>query len=580
MAHAAQIRARLGGGALALLAATCGAPERPRPNVLLISLDSTRRDMLGVYGYRSPGAPQATNTPSLEALAAGGVVMEAAYSTTSWTLPSHVALLAGEPELVHAVDLDYQRPDPRRPVLPEILREAGFRTAGFFSGPYLEPHFGFARGFERYESRYGSQVALAARSAEAARQARALAEDLGPGPALSAALEAEAEADRVQREVVRSTLSSEQVTEAVLEELEQAARADRPFFLFAHYFDPHYDYVPPAPFDRRFDPAYEGSLAIDDFLNNPAISLPDERDPFRRRRVVSERDLEHVRSLYAGELAWTDAQLGRILAKLDELGLAGDTLVVVTADHGDEFFEHQNLGHRSTLFEEQVRVPMILRLPGRLPAGRRVGGLVSTIDILPTVLELCGLEAPQASTSRRVAALAAGEDDGPERFVLGRIVRHSLGRLRLPRAAGGEVELAATRLTLLETYREGPIKITRERNWAALQEEPRPALRAAFDRQSQAMRAQEGLRWIDVERHPAERPAEHSSDFSDPRAAASLRRFQELYRALLARRGQAARVEAGARDSQLSALEALGYAGVDPGAAFDGDTFVFPPPGE
>ena len=509
--------------ALGIHGSSCGGEERAPANVLLISLDSTRRDALSLYGYRSAHAPEATNTPHLEALAAGGVLMEEAYATTSWTLPSHVSMLTGEPELVHAVDMDHQRPAPGRPQLSEILHEAGYRTAGFFSGPYLEPHFGFGRGFERYESRYGAEVGRAAAAAEEAR--------VHGGATDPAALGA----DRLHREAVRSTLSSEEVTDAALAELEAAATDGRPFFLFAHYFDPHYDYVPPAPYDGRFDPDYDGAIPTDDFLNNPAISLPDERDPYRRERVVSDRDLEHLRSLYAGELAWTDHQVGRILARLEELGLADDTLVIVTADHGDEFFEHQGLGHRSTLFEEQVRVPMILRFPGRLPEGERVRGLVSTIDVLPTVLELLGLEAPEGAPSRSFAGLAAGDEDGAGRYALGRIVRHTQGTLRLP-GPRGEVDVPATRLTLLETYREGPIKITRERSWAALQQELPPALRAVFDERAAAMRAQERLRWIDVERSPAERPREHSSDFADPRAAAALGRFPGLYGELLGRR--------------------------------------------
>ena len=558
---------------LALFLAACGVEEPGGPaNVLLISLDSTRRDVLGLYGYESPHAPGVTNTSHLGGLAAGGVVMEEAYATTSWTLPSHLSMLTGEPELVHAVDLDHQRLDPGRPLLAETLAGHGFRTAGFFSGPYLEPHFGFGRGFETYEAHYGSEVEEAASAAAAARERNAAA---GGGDAALAS--AEAEADRVHREKVRGTLSSAQVTEAALAEMEAAAADGRPFFLFAHYFDPHYDYVPPAPYDDRFDPGYDGGIPTDDFLNNPAISLPDERNPYRRKRVVSDRDLEHLRSLYAGEVAWTDEQVGRLLTKLEELGLTEDTLVIVTADHGDEFFEHQSLGHRSTLFEEQVRVPMVLRFPGRLPEGRRVEGLVSTIDLPATVMELLDLDGP-AGTGRSFAGLAAGEEAPDGRFVLGRIVRHAAGTMTLPGEQGPR-NVPATRLTLLETYREGPIKITRERNWAALQEEIPPALHTLFDERSAAMRAQERLRWIDVERFPAEQPAEHSRDFDDPRARRALENYQALYADLLTRRSSAGLVDGGARGEQTAALEALGYAGSDLEAFTDGDMFVFPPPG-
>ncbi|MFT7667924.1 MAG: arylsulfatase A-like enzyme [Planctomycetota bacterium] len=578
MAIAASTRVLVASFGFALLTTACGSEATKQPNVLLISLDSTRRDMLGVYGYQSPNAPGVSNTPNLEAFAAQGIVMEEAYSTTSWTLPSHVSMLLGEPELVHAVDLDHQRPDPDLPPLASLLKEAGYRTAGYFSAPYLESHFGFARGFDRYQGCYGEVMTSANGLARLARDRVQLAEKSGDPAALVQAIKDETAADQSMRAAVRRTLSSSQVTGAVLEELDQAANGDQPFFVFAHFFDPHYDYVAPAPYDTRFDPDYTSSISFDDLLGNPAISLPDERTPFRRKQVLSERDLDHARALYAGELAWTDSQLGLIFDKLDELGLTEDTLVIITADHGDEFFEHKNLGHRSTLFEEQVQVPMILRYPSQLPKGERRRGLVSTIDVVPTVLELTGVESPEGLSSSSFAGLAEGEDDAEGRFVLGRIVRHSSGRIQLPGTLARDV--AAVRMTLLETFRQGSIKVTRERNWATLQEEVPEDVRAAFETQSAAIRSQERLTWIDIERFPMERPKQHSDKFDDPRAALALLHFQECYRELLARRGQAGAVEAGARDAQISALEALGYAGVGLGASGDEDKFVFPPPGE
>jgi hypothetical protein len=503
-----------------------------------------------------------------------------AYSTTSWTLPSHVAMLTGEPAVVHGVDMDHQLQSPELVPLPLMLKEAGYRTSGFYSAPYLEPHFGFSRGFDTYESHYGEGVGDAALVAAGARELRLALDEQGTGQALADARAEEAVADELHRELVRRTSSSAQITDAAIGEMEQAAREGRPFFLFAHYFDPHYDYVPPAPHDTLFDPDYQGAIPSDEFLINPAISLPDDRDPFLRKQVASERDMEHLRSLYAGELSWTDQQMGRLLTKLDELGLAEDTLVIVTADHGDEFFEHKSLGHRSTLFEEQVQVPMVLRWPGHLPAGVEVDGLVSTIDIVPTVAELLNLEPPHNSKADSFAGLANGDDSGDGRFVFGRIVRHTPGKMSLKQRGGEDVVVSATRFTLIETYREGAIKITRERSWPQLQQVLSPGLAKAFESRAKSMRERELLRWIDIERNPLERPREHVGKFKDPRAIRCLKHFQEHYRDLLARRSTAVFVESSARDSQLAALEALGYAGVDMGDGADLGDFVFPPPGE
>ncbi|MFT7670084.1 MAG: arylsulfatase A-like enzyme [Planctomycetota bacterium] len=580
MAHVRLLQSLLASFGLVLLGTACGSESPKRANVLLISLDSTRRDMLSLYGYKSVRAPEASNTPHLEALAAGGVVMEEAYSSCSWTLPSHVSMLLGQSELVHSVDLDHQRPNSKFTPLPEILQDAGYRTAGFYSGPYLEPQYGFERGFDLYKSCYGN---MAAQSDELLRYARhnlKLAEESGDAARIVQAKDAEKNADHANRKIALTTVSSEVVTDAVLTELEDMAAGDAPFFLFAHYFDPHYDYVAPEPFNSLFDPEYQSTTNLEDFLDNPTISVRQDSWPFRRQRVVSDRDLEHILSLYAGEIAWTDAQLGRIFGKLEELGLAEDTLIVVTSDHGDEFFEHDGIGHRSTLFEELVQVPMVLRFPGRLPAGERRSGLVSTVDIVPTVLELLDIEAPANLSSSSFLNVASGESKGYDRFLFNRLVRNTFGRVFVP--GQEEVDVLAMRLTLLETYRAGSIKITRERSWATMEEELAPDLAAAFEKQANVVRDREILHWIDLEHSPEEALEDHSEDFKNPRAAAALKSFQEHYTFLLSRRERAQMVEASAEGSSTSALEALGYTGAGAGGSdlSNEEKFVFPPPGE
>ena len=144
--------------------ACSGTDDAPRPNVLLISIDSLRRDLVGAYGFESPFAPGVSSSPTLDRLASEGALLENAYATTSWTLPSHLTMLTGHPELLHGVDMDQHVPDPSRRLLSERLQAVGYRTAGFFSGPYLDPDFDFARGFDRYEACYGPSLAMASRA--------------------------------------------------------------------------------------------------------------------------------------------------------------------------------------------------------------------------------------------------------------------------------------------------------------------------------------------------------------------------------------------------------------------------------
>jgi arylsulfatase A-like enzyme len=318
-----------------------GAPGRPsqrRPNFLLISIDSLRADHLGCYGY------EARTSPTIDAIAAEGALFTTAISTTSWTLPAHASMFTGQPGLVHGCTTKNTLLDPERETLAEVLSAEGYRTVGFYSGPYLHPVFGLDQGFDEYINCasfefYGKK-----------RQGQQAANTSSHGDITSPKIAAE-------------------VTEWL-----RAADDAKPFFAFVHMWDVHYDYIPPAPYDTMFDPDYEGEI---DGVN------------FRRlKRKLEKREVQHLQALYDGEIAWTDAHIADIMRVLDEEGFTDDTVVIVTADHGEEFWEHGQFGHRKQLFIESVGVPLIFRYPGVVPAGLRSDVTVSVADIAPTVLEL------------------------------------------------------------------------------------------------------------------------------------------------------------------------------------------------
>lgn len=338
-------------GVAALASCSRSGSRTEQPNVILISLDSCRADHLSSYGYRRP------TTPNLDALAARGALFLNAYSSTSWTLPAHMALFTSLPDSVHGVN-DNGRPalDPARVTLAQQFKAASYETAAFVSGPYLHAAFGFDRGFDRYVNctSYPDANPL-----------------LGP--------RRRAIHDQSHVDVTNPRLFG--AVDAWLE-----TPHDRPFFLFIHVWDIHYDYIPPPPFDKRFDPDYHGLVTATDYERSPAIHAG--MDP---------RDLEHIVALYDGEIAYTDDYLGRLFKRVDELGLAARTLLVVTADHGDEFFEHGNKGHQKTLYDEVLRIPLIMHWPGRVPERVRVKEQARIIDIAPTIRALCGLPAnPEA----------------------------------------------------------------------------------------------------------------------------------------------------------------------------------------
>ena len=362
-----------------------GAPR----GVLVISIDSLRADHVSSYGYESATAPGIATTPILDArLAAEGARFTNAVSTTSWTVPGHMAMLGGQPDRMHGVLLPNSKLHPARRLLAQPFQEAGWNTAGFYSGPNLDAWFGFGRGFDHYEDCTSVGV-------EAAR--------------FEAATPDERKLLRAMEDASHEGLTGELVAERFgawfdgLDHGSADAGGDdaEPFFAFVHFWDVHYDYAPPAAHDL-FDPDYEGDV---DGTGIPQLDMDELPNP--------ARDRDHILALYDGELHYTDANIGRILDQLEAAGRLDDTLVIVTSDHGEEFGEHGRFGHNKTLFEESIEVPLLVRLPGRVPAGVSYDDLVSLVDLAPTVLELVGFEREAEHWGRTLTPLFAGADLRP-----------------------------------------------------------------------------------------------------------------------------------------------------------------------
>jgi arylsulfatase A-like enzyme len=557
---------------LLVLAVCCRRAPRPTPyNVLLISLDTVRQDVLGCYGRHPRHAPTVSPSPALDQLARDGVQMVDAYAPSSWTLPSHLSLMTGQPPLVHGVETEVGTLDPSIPTLAEILKRHGYRTAGVYSAPYLEPHWGFGRGFDEYRAAYAPDVVAAS---DRAAQIRAEV-------AKVAAAAEWARYDALKREEVQvvadlnkrseTAITSDAVTAAATAEIEDLARDGSPWFVFAHFFDPHCDYVPPPPYDKRFDPDYTGSATGEGCLGGDWVGRRDPDRPGGLIREIGDRDLEHVVALYEGEVAWVDAHVATLLARLDALGLARSTLVIVVSDHGEEFFEHGNIGHRHDLDEEAVRVPILLRLPGVLPAGAAVPGPVSLTDVLPTVAEILGLPPPATPAATSFLPLIRGKADAATRSVLFRLVMMFAGDVQVD--AGDHVPLR--QVMVEDAFRRGPIKVTRTRRWPQFPADVAPALKAALQKEAAAQYEREELRWIDLERFPTERDDEHSTGFTDAAARAALDAFRREYTALA---GSRRRHESPLPENVRLRLESLGYVDTRSGPEFPEPDVVLPPP--
>jgi arylsulfatase A-like enzyme len=325
---------------LAFLVVSCGVEDR-RLNLVIIGVDTLRRDHLGCYGY------ERETSPNIDRLAERSVLFEDVVSQSPWTLPSFCTMLTSLYPTQHgAGDLHSHgagaygtRMNASFPPLAMMLLKKGYSTGAVVNAPALAPELGVDRGFEFYST-----------------------------------------TPRWNRRLADVT------TEDALKWIDE--NTGGPFFLFVHYFDPHLDYEPPAPYDTIFDPDYTGSIGN-------AFS---REDYYKMKDMLSREDdpqakaaWNHIRALYDGEICFTDKAIGKLLDGLDDRGLSKNTLIVLLSDHGEEFFEHGGFEHGHTLYNELIKVPLMFSLPGKLPQNMRIGQQVRILDVVPTVLEVLGI---------------------------------------------------------------------------------------------------------------------------------------------------------------------------------------------
>ncbi|MCB9916328.1 MAG: sulfatase [Planctomycetes bacterium] len=486
-----------------LLLLACRGSDAPaesaRPqNLVVLVIDTLRPDHLGCYGYARP------TSPALDRWARNATVFERAQSAAPWTAPALVSLMTGLYPEAHEVA---RFPDPARladdvTTLAELLSARGYDTAAFTGGGYASGDFGLDQGFAHFERQTGDDESHASNLRYASRL--------------------EANVDK---------------SLAWLRE-----REGRPFFLFLHTYEPH---VPYAPAQRwldavgahvdlereeaaladtiarwnagarltaedwarlaahRFHCGWEGAGAVQrrDALEEE-LALRDQA----RRASADEPMLRLVRDLYDAEIAAADAQFGRVLAELEALGLAQDTVVVLASDHGEAFGEHGELGHGLLLSDAVLRIALVVRAPHERARGGRCDELVSAVDLVPTLAELLDLGVPDAELpgrslvpllrgARGAAAAYAQANSAPDEHARFRSVREGRWRLvaqvngprrwlyDLERDPGEEHDLAASqpvevaRLEALLEERAARDEATRRRHPAGAA----PALHDARD---------------------------------------------------------------------------------------------------
>jgi choline-sulfatase len=332
--------------------------RRPREirNVVVLLIDTLRADRLRAYNPESR-----VQTPVMDRVAQSGIVFEQAQSPENWTLPACTSVLTGLTPMTHGAKFDNSRISNNVELLSEVFDRAGFATGSYIANGHISDAFGFNQGWDDYHNyiRDGGST----------------------------------EAEHLFQEAGNFI---------------EAHRGER-FFTYIQTIDPHVPYDPPAQYLRMYDPSnYTGQV-------QPRMT-PELLERAKRNEITfNAADRRRLEALYDGEISQHDHFFGLFLERLEQLGVADETLIVITSDHGEEFMDHGSYGHGHSIFQELLGVPLIFHLPGRLPEGRRYAHTVSTMNIAQTVLDLTGVEGlPNAEGRSLVPDILGGVPQGPQ----------------------------------------------------------------------------------------------------------------------------------------------------------------------
>lgn len=331
-------------------------PHR-KPNVVLIGIDSLRADHLSCYGYHR------LTTPHIDHFARGGTLFERTYSAHIPTTSAYASMLTGRDAFgTQVVALRHKGPlRPEVPTLAELLRAEGYRTTcvGFSGNPA-------SRGFDSYLTFPGWGSWAEGRSPKA-----------------------------------------QNLNQVAIPELERLAGQDQPFFLFLRHMDPHAPYLPPEPYERMFyhgDPCDPTNHSMD-----PVMAFRPFRDFFASWLPPGITDTDYVVAQYDGAIAYLDAAIQTIFTALESLGILHETIIVLNGDHGETLDEHECYFDHHGLYDPTLHVPLIIRYPEKVPAGKRVSGYNQHKDLVPTILELAGINPPVSFDGRSLMQLVRGE---------------------------------------------------------------------------------------------------------------------------------------------------------------------------
>jgi len=339
-------------------------------NVIFILLDALRADHLGCYGYNKD------TTPNIDRLAAEGVIFDQAFSQSSHTLESVPSYMTSNYPSTHNVRTHTSALPDKLLTLPEIFHSSGYATSIISANPYVSPAYGYHRGVDDFYWLEGNIIKI---------NKTVLGYFLQNAKRISLLKSISSSSLKLGKlfyssQDVLTSGDPAALTAKAMDWIKD--NRDTPFFLYLHYDGAHNPYL--SPYGKIFDPGYN---------KNPVVNFPEGLGmflPFVKGKPLPPRKTRNMIAQYDGQIFFHDKHLGELFLSLKKWGLNKNTLIVITSDHGEEFYEHQGWGHGQSLYDELIHVPLIIYGEGLIPSGQRISSLVELVDIFPTLLQLCG----------------------------------------------------------------------------------------------------------------------------------------------------------------------------------------------
>jgi len=327
--------------------------QKKKPiNVVFLTIDALRPDHLHCYGY------ERKTSPNIDKVAKEGTIFTQTTCQMPWTTPSIASIMTSKYPQNHGVLRLFWTLNSSNLTLSEILKENGYRTCEIVNTRALTSDTQLNQGFDDY-------------------------------------------IEIIKTPRLEKETADECATRKVIEWIDK--NHNKPFFLWVHWFLPHRPYQPPPPYNKLYDSEYSEQI------NG---SVKQQAQIFLKKINLTKRDLYHMIALYDGGVNFADAQVGKVLDKLKQLGIEENTLIIISADHGECLYEHDYyFGHDKVLYESTVKIPLVIKYPRKIPKRKTIDALNESIDIMPTILDILGISLPKDIDGKSLLPLIAGKKE-------------------------------------------------------------------------------------------------------------------------------------------------------------------------